>query len=161
MTKQITKLIAAGLGTLALAACADGSTGLLSTASLGTTAPVVAAAPQTDPACVALTARIDALRKDGVVDRVEKASNGKSKTVSVKRESLAKVAELDRANSEFQAKCAVPLTTASVRPAAAATQTAPAAQAALTAAAQSGAAQKAKAMTTTATVTAAQKMAKP
>jgi hypothetical protein len=155
MTTRITKLAAAAMATLTLAACADGSTGLLSTASLGTTAPVAAAAPQPDPACVALTARIDTLRKDGVVERVEKASSGKSKTVSVKRDSLAKMTELDKANAEFQAKCALPLTTASVRPAS------PAVQAAVATATQSGAAQQAKATTTTAAVNAAQKVAKP
>jgi hypothetical protein len=152
MTANLTKLTAAALATLSLAACADGSTGLLSTASLGTTAPVAAAAPQPDQACVALTARIDALRREGVVERVEKASTGKSKTVNVKRESLAKVTELDKANAEFQAKCALPLTTASVRPAASATQ------AALATAAQTAAVDKAKA---TATAAVAQKMAKP
>ncbi|OYW54163.1 MAG: hypothetical protein B7Y80_13375 [Hyphomicrobium sp. 32-62-53] len=154
MTANFTKLTAAALATLSLAACADGSTGLLSTASLGTTAPV-AASPQSDQACVALTARIDALRRDGVVERVEKASTGKSKTVNVKRESLAKVTELDKANAEFQAKCALPLTTASVRPAASATQ------AALATAAQPSAAQQAKASATTAATNAAQKVAKP
>lgn len=160
MTKKITKMTVATLATLSLAACADGSTGLLSTASLSTATPVATAAgPKTDPACVALTARIDALRKDGVVERVEKASTGKSKTVSVKRDSLAKMAELDKSNAEFQAKCALPLNSASARPALAP-------QAALATAAQSsavtsGAAQQAKATATTAAVNAAQKMAKP
>ncbi len=150
------KLTAAALSALSLAACADGSTGLLSTASLGTTAPVAAAAPQPDPACVALTARIDALRREGVVERVEKASTGKSKTVTVKRESLVKVTELDKANAEFQAKCALPLTTASVRPAP--TAAAPAVQAATVTAAQTAAVNKAKTM---ATAAAPQKPAKP
>lgn len=67
-----------------------------------------APAPKLDPACIALTAKIDALRKDGVTERVEKASAGKSTTVSVKRESLAKMTELDRANSDYQSKCSVP-----------------------------------------------------
>lgn len=64
------------------------------------------AQPKVDPACVALTAKIDALRKEGVAERIEKASTGKSATVSVKRDSLAKITELDKANAEFQAKCA-------------------------------------------------------
>lgn len=151
------KRTAAVLSTLTLAACADGSTGLLSTASLGTTTPVAAAAPQPDAACVALTARIDALRRDGVVERVEKASAGKGKTVNVKRESLAKITELDKANAEFQAKCALPLTTASVRPA----PTATAVQAAAVTTAQTAAVDKAKATAATATAAAAQKVAKP
>lgn len=156
MTANFTKLTAAAFATLSLAACADGSTGLLSTASLGTTAPVATAAPKPDPACVALTARIDALRREGVVERVEKASTGKSKTVTVKRETLAKVTELDKANAEFQAKCAVPLTTASVRPAP--TTAVPAAQAAAVPAAQTAAVDKPKA---TPTAAAAQKIATP
>jgi hypothetical protein len=58
-----------------------------------------------DPACIALTARIDALRKEGVTERLEKAAVGKSTTVQVKRASLAQIAELDKANAEFQARC--------------------------------------------------------
>lgn len=66
------------------------------------------AAPKIDPACIALTAKIDALRKDGVTGRVEKASAGKTSTVSVKRESLAKMTELDKANADYQTKCSAP-----------------------------------------------------
>jgi hypothetical protein len=115
---------------LAAAGCADGGTGVLSTASLGsaTANPAVTMAAKNDPACVALTARIDAIRKDGVVDRAEKAATGKATTVSVKRESLAKLAELDKANAEFQSKCARPLTTASVSPSPAAAAAPPAAK---------------------------------
>lgn len=159
MTTKSIKVTAAALAALALGACADGSTGLLSTASLGTNTPVAAAAAQPDPACVTLTARIDALRRDGVVERVEKASNGKSKTVNVKRESLAKVTELDKANAEFQAKCALPLTTASVRPATSTAATAT--QAAAATAAQTAAAEKVKATASTAAANAVQKAAKP
>jgi hypothetical protein len=152
---RIAKLTVVAAGALTAGACADGSTGLLSTASIGSApASVAGSAPKADPACVALTARIDTLRKDGVVDRVEKASAGKSKTVSVKRESLAKVAELDKANAEFQAKCALPLTTASVSPA-------PAPSAAQVSAVQAGAAQQAKTAAAATAVTTAQKVAKP
>jgi hypothetical protein len=91
---------------LMTAACADGSTGALTTSALGTSAP------KADPACATLAAKIDALRKEGVVASVEKASAGKAKNVSVNRETLAKVAELDRTNAEFQAKCALPMNAA-------------------------------------------------
>ena len=67
-----------------------------------------AAAPKLDPACIALTAKIDALRKDGVTERAEKVAAGKTQTVSVKRESLAKLTELDRANADYQTKCSMP-----------------------------------------------------
>lgn len=80
----------------------------------------MAAAPKTDPACYSLAQRIDMLRKDGLTDRLEKASVGKSSTVAVKRESLAQAAELDKANAEFQAKCSTlgvrPATTAQAAP---------------------------------------------
>jgi hypothetical protein len=102
----------ASLGAVLVSGCADGSTGLLSTAAINSPT----AAPKVDPACVALTARIDALRKEGFVESVEKASAGKSASVTVKRESLAKMTELDRANAEFQAKCAAAATTAGVTP---------------------------------------------
>ncbi len=98
---------------------ADGSLiGTNLTTSSTTPAKPVAKAPKIDPACIQLTARIDAIRKDGIVDRVEKVSTGKSKTVSVYRSSLAKMAELDRANAEFQAKCSSwPNKSAAVAPA--------------------------------------------
>ena len=111
------KWAATALLALTTAGCADGSTGMMTTSALGPGSETVAKA---DPTCATLTARIDALRKEGVVASVEKASASKSKTVSVNRETLAKVAELDRANAEFQAKCALPVT-ASVQPAAAKT----------------------------------------
>jgi hypothetical protein len=62
-------------------------------------------APKVDPSCAPLAARIEALRREGVTDRIEKASVGKTANVSVKRASLAQVAELDKANAEFQARC--------------------------------------------------------
>lgn len=61
--------------------------------------------PAIDPACVSLVSKIDSLRKDGITDRVAKAGEGKSKTVSVYRTSLAKMAELDRANADYQRRC--------------------------------------------------------
>ena len=71
-------------------------------------AKAAAVVAKPDPACIALTAKIDALRKDGVTERVEKASTGKTTNVSVKRESLAKMSELDKANSDYQTKCSAP-----------------------------------------------------
>ena len=93
--------------TLALGACANNDSFL----SLGqdTTPPSTAALPPkpaVDPACNALAARIEALRQDGVVDRLEAAAaKGKGGSVSVKRASLSQVADLEKANAEFQAKC--------------------------------------------------------
>jgi len=95
------------LGTTFFAGCAaDGS---LIGADAITTASVPqqarAQAPKVDPVCVALAAQIDGLRKEGTVGRVEQAASGKTKTVSIKRASLAKIAEFNAANAEFQAKC--------------------------------------------------------
>ncbi len=92
------------------AGCSSDGTGLtganLTTASVDAAAQAkTAAAPRINPECVALTARIDTLRKEGFVEGVEKASTGKSSTVTVKRASLAKMTELEKANAEFQAKC--------------------------------------------------------
>lgn len=116
MTTRFSKIALATLGALTVAGCADGSTGLLSTASVTASST---AAPKTE-ACVALNARINTLRQEGVAAQVEKASTGSGKSVSIKRESLAKMTELDKANADFQAKCSIPLP-------ASATATAPAA----------------------------------
>lgn len=111
MFKSPATLLFVGLAAVSLAGCSsDGGLlgGAFTTQSIGTVptnAQTAAAAPKVDPACYALSQRIDMLRKDGLTDRLEKASVGKSSTVSVKRTSLAQAAELDKANAEFQAKC--------------------------------------------------------
>lgn len=89
-----------------MAGCATDSTGLTTSAIDGKTAPAAVASSKVDPACVTLLAQIDQLRKEGVVDRAQQvASKGKSSTVNVKRDSLAKLTELDRINADYQAKC--------------------------------------------------------
>jgi len=90
-----------------LAGCSSDGGMLGSSLTTASVDGVKAATAKPDPACVALTAKIDALRKDGVTERVEKAAEGKSTTVSVKRESLAKMTELDKANADYQAKCSI------------------------------------------------------
>lgn len=85
---------------LALSACAnDGMlTGSGATAALPEK-------PRVDASCAPLAARIDELRREGVAERVEQAAAGKGTTVSVKRDSLAKVAELNKANADYQQRC--------------------------------------------------------
>lgn len=96
----------------ALGACANSPNGL--TTSAVTPAAVEAkpiadrTAVRIDPACGPLAVRIDELRKDVAVQNLEKASAGKTKTVAVKRKSLAQQAELNKANFEFQSKCMGP-----------------------------------------------------
>ena len=137
-------LISAAVVALGLAGCSDsGILGNPLTTQSINTAQAVPAASAADPACHALAQRIQALRQDGLTERLEKASVGKSATVSVKRASLAQAAELDKANAEFQAKCAAP----GLRPPQLAAQTAPAATA--PAAAASGAANTAQVVSAT------------
>ena len=80
------------------------NTGSLSTAAITPDKPIAAA--KVDPACSTLASQIDALRQDGAADRLEKAAAGKATKVSVKRDTLTKQVELNKANAEFQAKCA-------------------------------------------------------
>jgi hypothetical protein len=90
---------------LAAGGCAqDGAA--LTTSAVAPEKAAGQAVAKADPACVALSAQIDALRKDGTVESLEKAATGKSKSVEVKRSALAKQAELNKANTDFQAKCA-------------------------------------------------------
>jgi hypothetical protein len=110
MQKSSAILVFAAVGATLLAGCSSDGSLLgtsLTTQSIGTNASntTVAAAPKVDPACYSLSQRIDMLRKDGLTDRLEKASVGKSSTVQIKRASLAQAAELDKVNAEFQAKC--------------------------------------------------------
>ena len=120
--------MSAAVVALGLAGCSDsGILGNPLTTQSINTAQAVPAAPAVDPACYALSQRIELLRRDGITDRIEKASVGKSATVSVKRASLAQAAELDRASAEYQAKCSAPalrMTQTAPRAPAAAAQTA-------------------------------------
>ena len=109
------------------AGCANN--GNLSTAGISPEKTANQQAAKVDPACVTLASQIDALRKEGAVERLEKAAEGKGSSVQVKRASLAKQAELNKANADFQMKCGPKIPAQSA-------QTTPAAPAATTAAAQ-------------------------
>lgn len=129
MKHRVTAFAGMAAAICSLGACADngsllGSSLTTSSVDAGAAAKTAAQTPKIDPACIQLTARIDTLRKDGITERVEKASTGKSATVSVKRASLAQMAELDKANAEFQARCSTIGSTASLAPAATAPATA-------------------------------------
>lgn len=114
MMRATTAMIAVGLA-LTLGACANDTLFGSSDASGPTAA--LPAKPAVDPACATLASRIEALRKEGVVDRVEAAAKGKGSTVSVKRASLAQIADLEKSNAEFQAKCStLPRTAAAPAP---------------------------------------------
>lgn len=140
-------LLLAGL----TAGCAnDGGllAGSLTTASVPESKPAVA---KVDPQCFALMAKIDELRKEGTPGRIEKLVGGKGATANVKRTSLAKITELDKANADFQARCSTLSQQASAAPAVAPA----AAPANVAAAAQSAAAPAASAASNKATQTVA------
>ena len=126
MTPRKFAIISAFAATAALAGCAADNA--LQTASV---ADQKQAQAKVDPACIALAQQINTLRAEGSVERLEKAAEGKGKSVNVKRTSLATQVELNQANAQFQAKCGPNIpsaTTVQVTPAAApATQTAAAA----------------------------------
>lgn len=106
-------------GALMLGACSSDG-GLLSFGDSTPAAAQTAALPEkpkVDAGCQALAAKITELKQDGAVDRVEKAAQGKSDTVNVKRASLAKVGELNKANAEFQARCSTLRSSAATQPA--------------------------------------------
>lgn len=97
---------------LALGACAgDSMPNMFQTASVAPPSEQTATAAATprvsriDPACVTLAGQIETLRKDGSIERLEKVAAGKGDSVQVKRASVAKQAELNKANAEFQTKC--------------------------------------------------------
>ena len=71
-------------------------------ANLTTASVAPVSAPKVDPACTALTAQIDALRKEGVAEKIEKASLKKYKMTTA---DLAKADQLNKSNTDFQTKC--------------------------------------------------------
>lgn len=105
MTFRVKGMLAiAAVAGLAMGGCA--ADGTLSTASINNgKAGEVKTANAVDPACVALSNQIETLRKEGSVEGLEKAATGKGASVKVKRDALAKQAELNRVNADFQSKC--------------------------------------------------------
>ena len=85
-----------------LAGCAgDGSDNMFTTGALGTQ-QAAAPEPKVDPLCVTLVSRIEGLRKEGVADKIEKASIKKYKMTQA---DLTKADQLTKANAEFQLRC--------------------------------------------------------
>jgi len=95
----------ASLATLPIlvSGCADNQS-LLGNSSSNLTTAAVPATPKIDPACSGLASQIDALRKDGIADKMDKATQKKTK-VSLTATETAKADQLNKANFEFQAKC--------------------------------------------------------
>ncbi len=98
--------VAFAVATIAGGCANNGSGGLFSTGALGDQAATAEVAkPVTDPACVSMAQQIDTLRKEGSVERLEKAADGKTPAVSVQRAALAKQTQLNKLNADFIAKC--------------------------------------------------------
>ncbi len=108
---------------IVIAAAAGGCAnegGIGSMFSTGAISEPVAVKPVVDTACVSLQSQIDAVRKEGSVERLEKAADGKTPAVNVQRAALAKQSQLNKLNADFIAKCApnVPKSTVAAAPAA-------------------------------------------
>ena len=134
MKKSARASILAAALAAALAGCSSDGSGLFSTGSLNSTAAVApepakkAPEPKFSQACVSMATQIENLRKEGTVDRLEKAAAGKSENVQVKRASLSKQTELNKANADFVAKCGPALPRTAVAPPVPATPVAAAAE---------------------------------
>jgi hypothetical protein len=89
----------------------------------GSVQPISNAEARVDPACVTLVSQIDTIRKEGTIERLEKASTGTG-AVQVKRTALQKQAELNKLNADYQAKCGT--TTPAAKPVTAGATPAPA-----------------------------------
>jgi hypothetical protein len=93
-------------GLVLVAGCAEGGDNIFTTGSLSGQPEAKA-----DPACVALVANIETLRKEGIPDKIEKAA---AKRYRMTHADLKKADQLTKANAEFQGRCSTvrPTTTA-------------------------------------------------
>jgi short-subunit dehydrogenase len=90
-----------------LAGCANDGSGpsLFTTGALGGSGEpgaTASAEPKVDAQCVALVSRIETLRKEGIAEKIEKATAKKYKMTNA---DLAKADQLNKANAEFQMRC--------------------------------------------------------
>ncbi len=100
-TLRVPALILAG--SITLAGCSGGLDALGGGSSDVTTSAIAQnQAPKVDPACGNLAVEIDTLRREGVADKVERAA---ARKYTMKSADLVKANQLNKANSEFQAKC--------------------------------------------------------
>ncbi|MDH4981649.1 hypothetical protein [Hyphomicrobium sp. D-2] len=98
-----TALVATALACL-LSGCADGSLGSgFTTGSINPANETKQAEARSKEAlCLTLTSQIEALNSEGISEKVSKAA---AKKYKLKSGDLAKADELNKANTEFQAKC--------------------------------------------------------
>jgi hypothetical protein len=102
--KALSASTVAILGTFLFAGCAQDGTLTTGTLNPSITGPQTADAPQakTAAACLTLASEIEALNKHGIAEKVSKAA---AKKYKMKSADLAKAAELNKANAEFQSRC--------------------------------------------------------
>lgn len=88
---------------LVLAGCSgDATEGIFATGSLANNPQTATAEPKVDPVCVSLVSRIDALRREGIGDKIEKAA---AKRYKMTQADLSKADQLNKASAEFQLRC--------------------------------------------------------
>lgn len=102
MTAHSAHAIAFVLVSLVAGGCAENGTLLTGSLNPSVVDPAAQQVAQANPVCVTLASQIEALNKDGVAEKVSKAA---AKKYKLKHADLAKVDELNKANTEFQAKC--------------------------------------------------------
>jgi hypothetical protein len=105
MLARSTLIASVAAVTALLAGCSDTSSLFGNSANNLTTASVAApavAAAKTDPACPGLASQMDALRKEGIADKVEKAAAKKYKMTVAE---LGKADQLNKLSVDFQGKC--------------------------------------------------------
>ena len=100
-------------GAALLAGCADTPSLFGNSSNLTTASVAPAATPKADPACASLATQIDSLRKEGIADKIEKASQKKYKMTTAE---LVKADQLNKVNADFQGKCSnyKPIVTAAI-----------------------------------------------
>jgi hypothetical protein len=93
------------IGAALLGGCSGGLSDLgFGGSNAGATTASIPEVAKVDPACATLVSQIDGLKKDGVADKVAQAAAKKYKMSAV---DLGKADQLNKANGEFQSKCAV------------------------------------------------------
>jgi hypothetical protein len=103
--KTQASLMAFAIASALLAGCAAGGIdNVFTTGAIGNQSQnPKTAETKVDPACVSLAAQIDGLRRDGIAEKIEKASLKKYKLT---QGDLAKADQLIKANADFQMRCA-------------------------------------------------------
>ena len=94
--------MAFALTTALLAGCAGGGN-ILTTGAIGDQAKTAKASESSvNPACISLAARIEGLRREGIGEKIEKASMKKYKMTQA---DFVKADQLIKVNAEFQIQC--------------------------------------------------------